>query len=431
MWARRIAIAAAAGLLVVFSNAAGLQGGTTYPKLAVYTSQADQASTATLDSLARYDLLVHLWTIRPEALAKLRARNPRIRVLMELQPQYTQLCDSPKPWWLPDTLWSPTRAMQWACYRNPQWLMRTTSGGLVGPLGGNDYLINWTTSCPRGTYGSTRGLRPAQWYPQMLARVCLSGQYWRPMGWDRFDGTLNGVVFEILADCLGSYGHLELLSRTDPDRDGLAEGVSRACSVGGSTEPLSALMRQENAVFWQILRTQFPQEFVFLINENSDAIGPPWRKQLAGMKLENWDGDTPSSWRSWWYGDVGRGYLWAEASMGRSPGVPDRLRGWDVSIVREAMDPRRTASENGRRIRLALGTALLGDGFFYLDPGNEKSSAWRSEFDRNLGSPLGDCYPIAYGGDTLWVRRFTGGSVRVNPTGRALGGVGAHDAALP
>jgi hypothetical protein len=385
------------------------------------------ASSATLDSLARFDLIVYLNAPSQAVYQQFASRNSEIRVLMELQPQYVQLNTDPHPWWLADTLRSPWRAMVWACYKNPQWMMRDTSRRLIA-VGGQDFLVNWTGTCPVGTYGSTKGLRPAQWYPMMLARVCLSGQGWRPISWDA-KGTLNGVVFEILCDCLGSYGHLDVLSRADPDNDGQPEGVSHTCLNGGSVEPLSALMRGENAVFRYELFRRFPVAFPFMINENNYGVGPVWRAQLSGMKLENWDGDTPAKWLSWWYGDLGRGYQWAEASMGRSSLVPDRLKGWDLSILRMRTNRTLSTAENDRRYRFALGTALLGDGFFYLDPGNEKSPAWKPEYDRNLGVPLGDAYVlVALGPDTLWARQFTNGSVRVNPSGRTLLGVAPRSA---
>jgi hypothetical protein len=242
--------------------------------------------------------------------------------------------------------------------------------------------------------------------------------------------SLNGIVFEILADCLGSYGHLDRLSIADPDRDGIAEGVSHTCSGGGSSDPLSVMIRTENAMFWSILRTRFPQEFVFLINENTTAIGPSWRTKLSALKCENWDGDTPESWRAWWYGAVGRGYWWAERNMGRSLGLQDELKGWDLSIIRMAVDDRRTPAENARRHRLALGTCLLGPGYYYLDPGDERSPSWTPEFGRDLGTAITDARPLAFGADTLWTRSFTGGYVRVNPSNRTLLGVPPHDAVI-
>jgi len=399
-------------------------GGATYPKLAAYTSRLNEMLPAQRADLARYDLLVHLWTIRPEMLSEMRRYNPRLRVMHQIQPQYAQRVESENPWWLADTLWSPARKAQWYAYRN-DWYLKQTNGQRID-AGGDDFILNWTPYCPRGRYGASKGLRLAQWYPQMLAEICLSGRPWPAMDWDRTDGLrMNGVVFEILADCLGSYGHLKQLANADPNRDGRPEGVWSSCSVGGSTQPLSNLMRMENAVFWSYLRSLFPQEAVLLVNENSDHIGPVWRTYLSGMKLENWD---PNDWRRWWYGLDGRGYLWAERRMGRSAGLPDRLKGWDVSILRLAWDVNRTEADNAKRLRFALGTALLGDGFFYLSPGDDRMALWREELGIDLGIPTGDCRAVAIGADTLWSRAFSKGRVVVNTGTRTRAAVGPMDA---
>lgn len=402
------------------------EGGTTYPKLAAYTSRLNEMAPAQRRELARYDLLVHLWTIRPEMLAEMRRYNPQLRVLHQIQPQYAQRVESDRPWWIADTLWSPARKAQWYAYKN-DWYLKTVSGQRID-AGGDDYILNWTPYCSRGVYGSSKGLRLAQWYPKMLAEICLSGSPWPAMDWDDTSGlTMNGIVFEILADCLGSYGHLDALSRADPNRDGRAEGVWSTCSAGGATQPLSNLMRMENAQFWSILRTLFPQEAVLIINENSNHLGPVWRTSLSGMKLENWNSNE---WRRWWYGSDGFGYQWAELRMGRSLGLPDRLRGWDVSILRLAWDGNRTEAENARRLRFALGTTLLGDGFFYLSPGDDRMALWREEIYIDLGVPTGDCTAAAIGVDTLWTRHFTRGRVVVNTGTQTRAGVAPWDARI-
>lgn len=405
--------------------ASAWNAGETYPKLAVYTSRLNEMRYQDRAALARYDLMVHLWTIRPEMLSELRRVNPKLRVFHQLQPQYAAKVESANPWWLADTLWSPARKMQWYAYKN-DWYLRTTSGQLID-AGGNDYIINWTPFCSNGTYKTSKGLRASQWYPKMLSEICLSGNVWPAMDWNRTDGLrMNGIVFEILADCLGSYGHLDVLKHADPNHDGRAEGVWSTCSTGGSTQPLTGLMRMENALFWSYLRTLFPAEIPIIINENSNYLGPAWRTQLSGMKLENWD---PKQWKRWWYGADGFGYLWAEKRMGRSPSLPDNMRGWDMSILRLAWDKNRALADNERRARFALGTTLLGDGYFYLSPGDDRMAPTWAALDLNLGTPIEDFRIFANAvGDTIWIRDFTHGSVRVNPNERYMMGVPPGDA---
>ena len=391
-----------------------LAGGTTYPRLLCYSSRLNEMPESWRAQVAKYDVVVELGTIRPEMLADLQRYNPRIRVLAQVQPQYA-VPMAGGDWWVADTTWSINRRAQFYCSMN-DWYLRDIYGRPI-ELGGGTWLVNWTRYCPIGRYGSSKGLRASQWYARMLGDI--AGK-WR---WDS-KNTPNGIMFEILADCLGSYGHLEQLALADPDRDGVAEWVSASCSVGGAAQPLSVLMRTENWTFWSELSHALPVEVPLLINENNDYIGPYWRRNLSGMKLENWMASPVFGWTDYWDSPKGFGYEWAEKHMRR--GGNPRLYGWDMSIVRTAQTG---GIHDERMFRLGLGTALLGDGFFQWSL-DDRTPQWRPEFDRSLGVPTGGYRKIAVGPDTLYARWFTKGNVVVNPNKHMVGGIAAEDARI-
>ncbi len=418
-------------LLLIGFPASGTRKAENYPKVLVYSSAIGQLPEATQDSLSWYDVLVSY--DRPEVIRSLRTRNPGLRCLWSIQPQFATPPAGENPWWLPDTLWSASRLVQLYAERN-NWYLRDTSGQPI--TDGSAYALNWTRYCPAGTFGSSKGLRPAEWIASVaLPQIALSGRYWDAWSWNSHTA-YNGIMFEILADCLGSYGW-RTYAQADPNQDGVAEGVYSACSTNGSNDPLSVLMREENEIFYARLRAAFPADFVFVMNENNRFIGPAWRTQLSGMKLENWMRSTNSSWNDWWdwfYGltppwlpgdNWGSGYAWAESAFDGP--APAELRGWDLSFIQVWKEPGRPDSDNRRQMRWGLGTAMLGDGYFAYTK-DQKYPLWQPEFDWDFGTPLGGyTRELQASGDTLYVRLFSRGMVEVNPYSEDLAGVPSRD----
>jgi len=402
-----------------------------YPKVLAYSWAIGLLPEATRDTLSWYDVLV--CADRPEVLSSLRQKNPGLRFLWTFSPQFVTLPAGENPWWIADTLWSVSRLFQFYAEKN-DWYLRDTAGRPIES--GPHRVVNWTRHCPPGVYGSSRGLRAAEWIASVaLPAIALSGRYWEPWSWDS-RSAYNGVMFETLVDCLGSYGW-QPYANADPDRDGAPDGVYSVCTDGGWQDPLSLLFREENEIFYSRLRDRFPESFAFLMNENHQFIGPWWSTRLSGMKLENWMRPSNPSWFTWWdqfYGltppwepgsNWGAGYAWTEASFDN--GAEDHQRGWDRSFIQAWIEPGRSAQENERQMRWGLGTAMLGEGYFCYTA-DQRMPEWPGEFDYDFGQPIGDFQRELPGGaDTLYVRQFTRGMVEVNPNDASLGGVGPRD----
>ncbi len=417
-------------LLFLCAEASGEPTGPEFPRLLYYSSALNTRSEATRDSLARADVLID--PDRPEAYADMRRRNPDLRVAWQDMPQMVHVWDGRmtddhgRPtWWLADTLWSLNRLMTFYAVKN-DWIMPDTRGRPKEVWG--HYLLNWTRFCPKGRFGASRGLRAAEFYPIALRQIALSGaRGWRPWCWDDLQ-TVNALMIESQADCWGSYGLP--LADCDPNRDGRAEGVTRACAAGGYSEPLSVLFRAENAVFWAGMQREVlsrAPDFRIWINDSNRWMGPAWRTRLNGMKIENFFRYGRPWCDGWFDPSMQIGYRWAESYMGR-PGLPDDAQGWDQSIVCVYEVPGEALSTRARRMRLGLGTALLGDGFFCASKA-ERFASWIPEMGMHLGRALGPYQAIpAANGDSLYWRRFEGGIVAVNPTRSWCNGVPPEDA---
>ncbi len=433
-----------AALLLLWAGLAMGQAPDGTPELLYYTIAWTTHTEAGRDSLCRADILVD--PANPTELLDIRARNPKIRIFSSFQPQFALPNSSGEnPWWKADTLWNVERAIQWYCYKNPQWILKDTAGNPL--MLWSRYILNWTAYCPVGTYGSAIGLRPSQWIPRMFKKIMIDGS-WNghpsPLGPWNYDDltTMNGCVLEFFGDCLGS---VVSLPNADPNLDGIAEGVSSACLSGGDGQPLSLLMKTENNnVFRPALYTyiwNYNPHWPLIINEMNRGMGPSWRTEFNGMKNENFLDDT-RTWWNWFYGkddlggNMGRGYHWAESAMARG-GTADSMIGWDQSMITVHYNPGISAASNSKRARLATGTVLLGDGRIMLSKGRtgEQYAWWDPCLEWQVGQPTQafqkTAYSSAYGVDTLYTREFTNGIVKVNPNPSppsTVGGVPYQDA---
>jgi hypothetical protein len=199
----------------------------------------------------------------------------------------------------------------------------------------------------------------------------------------------DGAMFEILADCLGSYGHLPELSRCDPNRDGIAEGCYSACSSGGNTSPLTALMREENRHFMETPGLAYIECWM---NDNNPSIGPVSRiTEFWGRKLENFGLDG-RSWEEWVFG---------------YPGYLNTAHESRTVICTKRRD---TGGQQLKEMRFGLCTALLGDGYFswYTDE-------WHPQWHYLMGLEMGEPLSRWSTDGTIYTRQYSKAIVTVNP----------------
>jgi chitodextrinase len=409
--------------------------GVTYPKKALYSFHLS-VDPEVWEEVARYDLVVTTWET-PEAIAAWRSQNPDIKILFRWSPQVALPNSEDETFWYPDTTWSLLRLVQFYALQN-DWFLRDTDGNRIQAWG--QWMLNWTRYCPKGTYGTSRGLTYAEWLARVaIPQIVLNSPDWEPWGWG--STAYDGIHFEVLVDCMGSF-YIAGLENADPDRDGLPEGVSQTCTQGGDQDSLSILFREVNEAFFQDFQAVVGDEIPYVMNMNNPYMGPSWRETAWGVKVERWLDENRAfqDWWDWFYGLRnwngqelwGPGYKYAEDHY--RPQGPDDRTGWDLSLLELFVRPEWSASKRERMARFGLGTALLGDGYFVYTE-DEATVLWRPEFDWDLGQPLGDYAAELVLGpamqiDTLYVRNFQEGVVLVNPQDHEVGEVPAEDAVI-
>lgn len=421
--------------LLAASPATALRGQENYPKVSLITIQVGDMTSAQLDSIAWYDVIA--FPESPIIVERIRARNPKAKLFFLWMPQNIVNWGESETFWYPDTSWSLNRLSQFYAQKN-DWYLRDVWGERIPEWGG--WAANWTRYCPRGTYGTSRGLTYVEWLTERaIPQIVQSGDTWSPWGWE--SSAYQGIFFEVLADCVGSFGW-QTYQYADPDRDGVAEGVYHPCSVGGDMDSLSILYREMNEVFHDGLWPAVGDEMPIIMNAANRFINPAWWTDVSGIKIESWLSSPPyqqwQDWRRFFYGlrnfngqDVwGPGYLWSEWLVGHTE--DDARNGWDLSMLQVFRRDEWDDEYTERKKRLGLGTSLLGEGYFSFTK-DQRSPMWQPEYDWDLGEPIQPFARETYAGqtsfhDTLYVRIFGKGFVEVNPNRFPLHTVPAEDA---
>jgi len=435
-----IASAAASILVTLFALGAPAVGEAhaapplTYPRLALYTNAVGAMSSAALDTIARYDLVA--LNEPPHRIRALRQRNPEIELFYIWMPQNFVGWNENSTTWHPDTTWSLIRLCQFYAQKN-DWYLRDTNGERIPEWDG--YAANWTRHCPRGTYGTSRGLTYVEWLVQEALPSFTGGSEVHPaMGWD--GQGYQGLILEVLVDCVGSIGW-ERYANADPDQNGVADGVYGFCSQGGADDPLSVLYREQNELFHQRFWDAVGHETPVVLSGRNPYINPAWWTDVTGYKFEGWVHRPEEPWQDWrdfFYGlhdSSGRefwgpGYQWAEWEAGHLGNDP--REGWDTSLLQifvkpQDSKPQDSEAERQRVKRLGFATTLLGNGYFMY------TSDQQPEYDWEFGEALGPFRREPFGGlgfrtDTLYVREFEHGFVEVNPNARPVRGIAPFDA---
>jgi hypothetical protein len=122
-------------------------------------------------------------------------------------------------------------------------------------------------------------------------------------------------------------------------------------------------------------------------------------------------------WTAWMFNEIGA-YM---PGFQNFDGTPEMLMtidaAWDIGN-RDAPHP---TGRYGAHKRLTLGSALLADGYhsFHWATYDHASLWWISEYDYEIGEPLGAAYTLVNNGNTLWRRDYENMSVIVNPNNAA------------
>ena len=122
-----------------------------------------------------------------------------------------------------------------------------------------------------------------------------------------------------------------------------------------------------------------------------------------------------------------------EGMMGKPYSLERQADGWNRMMARYRAAFRDTAAphavvfqiysapDDHRLMRYGLCSALLDDGYFAINAASlQQAMPWYDEYDAALGAAI-DAPPTRPDASGLWLRRYRGGIVVVNPQPSALG----------
>jgi len=295
---------------------------------------------------ATYDLISS--AARPEEIIPIRQRNPRLIGLFNLTLRgiYEQDQDHGfrmPAWQRPDTMWSVLRTWQYWYEANldagVDWAHRRVDGTPV--VIWNMKALDFTSHCPRGVCGPTRGLTFSEYARRSIIEISRRSAF--RAAWDGW------WIDTVPPECW-----IEAWKECDWTSDGYAEGCPK--------------QEEEAAVqlFLDELIDSLQQRQLVVVGQKSGMAGGLAGVRANGRKLEDWGWQYGASpwWIKWWTGDTRTtGYLEAELVLRRYTPLPcfDPYQGWDLSVLEAVYKADRT---DQNYLRYALATSLLGDGFY-------------------------------------------------------------------
>jgi hypothetical protein len=187
-------------------------------------------------------------------------------------------------------------------------------------------------------------------------------------------------------------------------RVGKADWKREGRNMSSRDAEVEAAYRRGMAAHWQAARRLRP-DMLLIGNVDSDLSSPEYRNQLDGAFLEGLMGKSWSLERTQGWGAMMKRYL----------GVRDNLRPPAVVGFNVAGDPR-----DLQFMRYALGSCLLGDGYFSFtdEKAGYSSVPWFDEYDLKLGKAL-EPPPTQAWSNGVYRRRYEKALVLVNPAGVA------------
>ena len=323
----------------------------------------------------------------PELLTTVRSLNPQIKILAYFPSAYI--------WAQHDTL-SPTLVAFSDKLIQEDWWLYDNHGNRIGQEG-NLWYLNLTTKCRRDGSGQTLG----EWLGHYIASQVMGRGYWNGVILDGVDEDirwLNGIPDFFLHPPAG----------IDCNRDGVADA------------PDSLYLWWKNGVeiFLTTLREHAGASCIILPNGNNAMY------QLAnGGIRENFPhmhgGWQENMFASYGYINNCRNYL-------NQPVNASLLLCYWPEGEADILAPPGTGSFQ-QFMRFTLTSALLGDGYYFLDHGSGGSVWWLDYYDLDLGNPIGEAFldtVMNYADQspcTIWRREFTNASIWCNPSEEWIG----------
>ncbi|MFH1220651.1 MAG: putative glycoside hydrolase [Candidatus Eisenbacteria bacterium] len=335
-------------------------------------------------ALSKWDIVgltVSVQDLMPELLVNLRTLNPEIKIVAYVPAGLI--------WAIEDTT-SPTLADYWSKIHQADWWLYDTSGNRIGD---ESYLwfLNLSTRCRPDESGEIL----AQWLARYIAHQMMAGGLW------------NGVFLDGLdEDIRWLYNtprfFRQLPAAVDCDRDGVAD----------DPDSLYLWWKSGVEVLLSTLRTEAGASCIILPNGNNTMF-----QYANGTIRENFP-RSPDDWEANMYSIYG--YITGCQRFLHEPlNASMMLCYWKYDNLGLYRDPSSGSFEQFMRFTLA--SALLGDGYYFMDGGVGGSLWWQDYYDLDLGDPIAPAYldtiQSQVGGAMcpVWRREFENASVICNP----------------
>lgn len=324
------------------------------PNYILDTSQS--LSTAERNEAARY----HVISSTPNAghIGQIKGVNPDLIAMFPIGLHGVIERDYSQSFFVGDTLTHLQRRIDHAYQRNlldygVDWAYKTVDDENIIIWGGTR-ACNWTSDCPLGQWGDTKGKTFAEYVGDLIVQM---------MGEGTFTAVWDGIAFDTYPpECC----YLSQFDDVDYNYDGIADG----CIDGVCTDILDAAdgsepwIEEEDRVsreFWKKILDAKPEGFY--LTSGQDWLRGEDRHRASGWKVEGYlnhnsrCGGVPW-WQCWWDGTY--------HNPGGIPGYDEAHQALDdstsLTLLDVAFRPTDPPARQVRLGRIAVATSLLHEG---------------------------------------------------------------------
>jgi hypothetical protein len=320
--------------------------------------------------------------IMPQMLTTVRSLNPNAKLLAYLPAAYI---------WSDYPATSPLAVDYGAKLSQEGWWLYDNRGNRIGQAG-NLWYLNLTSKCSRDQSGEIF----AQWLAHYIARRIMDTGYW------------HGVILDGVDEDIRWLNSCPIFFQQPPagidcNRDGVAD----------NPDSLYAWWKAGVEIFLGTLRDDAGASCIILPNGNNYM----YRFANGGIR-ENFP-HLHGGWQENMFASYG--YMANCANFLNQPINASMLLCYWREGAQDVLAPPRTDAFE-QFMRYTLTSALLNDGYYFLDGGAAGSLWWHDYYDLDLGVPTGPAFldtVVNRLGNlpcTIWRREFTNSTVYCNPS---------------